>query len=173
MILILLYAAMTSDGYFQTGDVGTITKEGYLKIIDRKKNIIKLSQGEYVALELVENKLKMNPFLDQFWVFGNSMESTVIAVVVPDEEAVMQWAKDKQKTGSFEELCKDPELAELIQAELRSDGKGAGLKGFEIPAKVHVCSEPFTPENGLMTPSMKLQRPKLQVRLFLGLSHLL
>merc|ERR1712174_188336 len=77
--------AIDKDGFFHTGDIGEITPDGCLKIIDRKKNIFKLSQGEYIAVKSIESTYKKNLFVEQIWVYGNSFESCLVAVVVPND----------------------------------------------------------------------------------------
>lgn len=78
------------DGWFHTGDVGEWQPNGSLKIIDRKKNIFKLSQGEYVAVENLENIYGNNPIIDSIWIYGNSFESFLVAVINPNQRAVEQ-----------------------------------------------------------------------------------
>merc|ERR1711881_414819 len=75
---------MTEDGWFCTGDIGRINPNGTLSIIDRKKNIFKLSQGEYIAVEKVENTYAKSAWVNQIWVYGNSFKPKIVAVVVPD-----------------------------------------------------------------------------------------
>ena len=80
------------DGWFATGDVGELLPSGALKIIDRKKNFFKLAHGEYVAAEKLENQFKKETLVDQIWVYGDSEKASLVAVVVPDEGALMSWA---------------------------------------------------------------------------------
>ena len=98
-------SAAEPSGWFHTGDIGEITPEGYLKIIDRKKNIFKLSQGEYVAVEKVENTFKKFDMLEQIWVYGNSFESSLVAVCVPVEAKLMAWAMEHKVQGDFKAVC--------------------------------------------------------------------
>ena len=147
-------AEFDADGFFHTGDIGTLTPEGCLKIIDRKKNIFKLAQGEYIAVEYIESKLSRADSVEQIWVYGNSLESMLVAVVVPKPH----WL-DK-----FEGGANDPEAKKAMLEELTKTGKEAKLKGFEMVKAVHLDAEPFSVENDLMTPSMKVKRPQLSVR---------
>lgn len=87
------------------------TPEGRLVIIDRKKNIFKLAQGEYVAAEKIENVLAHSPLILQSFVYGDSLKSQLVAIIVPDAEMVMEWAKENDLTEmSFQELCRQPLL---------------------------------------------------------------
>jgi len=155
---------MDKDGFFHTGDVGELTPDGGLKIIDRKKNIFKLSQGEYVAVEVVESVYKKNLAIEQLWVYGNSFESALVAVVVPNEAKLTAWAKEKGIAGDFAALCASPECNAYILSELQSTGRAAKLKGFEIVKAVHVESTEFSVEESLLTPTFKLKRPQLLKR---------
>jgi len=142
------------DGFFHTGDIATITREGCLKIIDRKKNIFKLAQGEYIAVEFLESKYSRSEAVEQVWVYGNSVESALVAVVVPKSSWLAQFSNGVE----------DPEAKKAMVTELAKTGKEVKLKGFEMIKAVHLDSEQFTVENDLMTPSMKLKRPQLQQR---------
>lgn len=135
--------AVDPDGWFHTGDVGTITKQGCLKIIDRTKNIWKLSQGEYIAVEYLEGVYSRSPSVEQIWVYGDSHHSFLVAVVVPKAAA----------RGLSE--------SEILQ-ELSQTGKAAKLKGFEMIKAIHLESEPFSVENDLLTATLKIKRPQLK-----------
>lgn len=80
--------ALDSEGWLHTGDIGVWNKEGTLKLIDRKKNIFKLSQGEYIAPEKIENVLINSRYVAQIFIYGQSLKSTLVAIVVPDMEAI-------------------------------------------------------------------------------------
>ncbi|GAV65774.1 AMP-binding domain-containing protein [Cephalotus follicularis] len=149
------------DGWFHTGDIGEWQPDGALKIIDRKKNIFKLSQGEYVAVENLENIYGLVPDIDSIWVYGNSFESFLVAVVNPNNQALERWAEENGVTGDFNSLCKDPKAREYILGELTKIGKEKKLKGFEFIKAVHLEPEPFDMERDLLTPTYKKKRPQL------------
>ena len=153
--------AIDKDGFFHTGDIGEITPDGGLKIIDRKKNIFKLSQGEYIAVEMLESTYKKNLFVEQIWVYGNSFESCVVAILVPSEAKVIAWAKEKGIDGDFASICAKPETKSMLLAEMVKTGRDAKLKGFEILKALHVDPVQFTVEADLITPTFKLKRPQL------------
>jgi long-chain acyl-CoA synthetase len=115
------------DGWFHTGDIGEWQPDGAMKIIDRKKNIFKLSQGEYVAVEKLENDFLQCQVIDAIWVYGNSFESTLVAVAVPNEKALMDWASSNGEDGNFTTVCKSKKAHEFVLAELNSTGKKAGV----------------------------------------------
>ncbi|GMT20857.1 hypothetical protein PFISCL1PPCAC_12153 [Pristionchus fissidentatus] len=103
------------DGYMRTGDIGWLRKDGTLKIIDRKKHIFKLAQGEYVAPEKIEALYARVGSVQQVYVDGDSMERWLIAVVVPDADAIRKW--DDRVTGkkrSMEEICADEKVSKLL-----------------------------------------------------------
>mmetsp|Transcript_45516 Transcript_45516/g.144780 ORF Transcript_45516/g.144780 Transcript_45516/m.144780 type:complete len:333 (-) Transcript_45516:295-1293(-) len=153
--------AMDADGYFHTGDIGELLPTGALRIIDRKKNIFKLAQGEYVAVEKVEGVYAECSLLDMNWVYGNSFESVLVGVVVPNEPLIMKWAAEAGVKGTFEDVCKDPKTKKHILAAMTAMGKANGLKGFELVKAIHVTHVPFGMENDLLTPTFKKKRPQL------------
>jgi long-chain acyl-CoA synthetase len=150
------------DGWLHTGDVGEWQPDGSMKIIDRKKNIFKLSQGEYVAVENLENIYGLVPDIDSIWVYGNSFESFLVAVVNPNKQALERWAEEKGVSGDFNSLCENPKAKEYILGELSRVGKEKKLKGFEIIKAVHLDPEPFDMDRDLLTPTFKKKRPQLQ-----------
>ncbi|VAI22553.1 unnamed protein product [Triticum turgidum subsp. durum] len=150
-----------SDGWFHTGDIGEWQPDGTMKIIDRKKNIFKLSQGEYVAVEVLESAYAQSQLAASVWVYGNSFESFLVAVVVPEKQAIEDWAALNGKSGDYAELCNDPKARRYIQDELNQTGKKLGLRGFEMLRAVHLEPVPFSIDKDLITPTFKLKRPQL------------
>jgi len=150
------------DGWFHTGDIGVITTAGSLKLIDRKKNIFKLSQGEYVAVEKVEATYKKNLLVEQVWVYGNSFKSCLLAVVVPVEASIKSWAAANGVTGTVAEICANPKTKAYVLGELVATAKAEKLKGFEIVKAIHLEPSLFSIEADLLTPTFKLKRPQLQ-----------
>jgi long-chain acyl-CoA synthetase len=154
---------LDKDGWFHTGDVGELNMEsGGLKIIDRKKQIFKLSQGEYVAVERIESAYKKLPLIAQIFVYGNSMESMLVAAVVPEEGPFLEAARKVGLTGSFREVLQQPKAKEMLLEQMNATAKEAKMKGFEMVRGIILDEEPFSVENGLMTPTFKLKRHQLQ-----------
>lgn len=150
------------DGWFHTGDIGEWQPNGAMKIIDRKKNIFKLSQGEYVAVESIENIYLQCPLTTLIWVYGNSFESFLVAVVVPDRGALEDWAVNHlHEAVDFKSLCENPKARKHILDELNSTAQKHNLRGFEMLKAVHLEPTPFDIEKDLITPTFKLKRPQL------------
>ncbi|WOK91383.1 long chain acyl-CoA synthetase 4-like [Canna indica] len=149
------------DGWFHTGDIGEWQPDGSMKIIDRKKNIFKLSQGEYVAVENLENIYGLVPDIDSLWIYGNSFESFLVAIINPNKQALEMWAEANGVSGNFTSLCENPKAREYILGELSKIGKEKKLKGFEFIKAVHLDPEPFDMERDLLTPTYKKKRPQL------------
>ncbi|KAL5729370.1 long-chain-fatty-acid--CoA ligase [Ranunculus cassubicifolius] len=109
------------DGWFC--DIGEWQPNGAMKIIDRKKNIFKLSQGEYVAVENLESTFGQCPLITAIWVYGNSFESFLVAVVVPEKKVIEDWEVSQNETGDFQSLCEHPKARKYIMDELNSIGR--------------------------------------------------
>lgn len=155
------------EGWLLSGDIGLWTTDGNLQIIDRKKNIFKLAQGEYVAAEKIENILIEAPLISQVFVYGDSYQSFLVAVVVPDEEVTREWLKDANAAvvkDSFQDLCRNKLVSQEILSQIRTISKSSGLHGFETVRAIHVESDPFSDANGLLTPTFKLKRQQLRER---------
>ncbi|KAG0355353.1 hypothetical protein BGZ54_001184, partial [Gamsiella multidivaricata] len=155
------------EGWLHSGDIAIVDNSGTFTIIDRKKNVFKLSQGEYIAAENIEGKfLSKVPFLQQIFVHGDPHESCLVAIVIPDAETFIPFVnKILQGTNvqigdmaSYMSICNDDKLRKAVLKELVKAGKEAGLKGFEIPKAVLIETEAFTVENDKMTPTFKLKR---------------
>ncbi|KAK1320622.1 Long chain acyl-CoA synthetase 4 [Acorus calamus] len=149
------------DGWFHTGDIGEWQPNGSLKIIDRKKNIFKLSQGEYVAVENLENIYGLVSAIDSIWIYGNSFESFLVAIVNPNQAALQRWAEENGESGDFTSMCENPKAKAYILGELTKIAKEKKLKGFEVIKAVHLDPLPFDMERDLLTPTYKKKRPQL------------
>merc|ERR1719440_2093546 len=130
------------DGWLHTGDIGRWNADGTLSIIDRIKNIFKLSQGEYVAAEKIEMIVSKSKHVLQPWVYGNSFFPMLVAVVTPDWTELTAAAKSG---GWYVEdrasLAQKKEAKDFILAEMTNEGKAAKLKPFELPKAVYLVSE--------------------------------
>jgi len=153
------------EGWLHTGDVVEIDKCGRVKIIDRVKNIMKLAQGEYVALEKIENSYSSSPLISQIFVHGDSLQSFLLAIIVPDPVQLAAIASNvfgkKVAAGDIHMLsmaCEDERVNEEVLASISKEAKRNRLNGFEVIKRIHLSMDPFTIENGTMTPTMKIRR---------------
>ncbi|MEU6923002.1 carboxylic acid reductase [Streptomyces sp. NPDC046631] len=140
------------DGYYRTGDVMAELGPDRLVYVDRAKDTLKLSQGEFVAVSRLETVFAGSPLIRQIYVYGNSERAYLLAVVVP---APHTSGDDGEEPDSLKPL-----LGEALQQMARE----AELNSYEIPRDFLIETEPFSPENGLLTESHKLLRPRLKER---------
>lgn len=162
---------LDEDGWLHTGDIGVWEADGSLRIVDRKKNMFKLAQGEFVAAEELECIFTKSKYVAQIWVYGNSYQVCLVAVVVPDVEAVTHWAKSQPHLPQdFAALCATEELRALVQGEIERLAKEFKLASFKVPKAIHIeaslnqLNQGFTIENDTLTPTFKLRRPQLLKR---------
>ena len=149
-------AEAITDGYFHTGDIGEIDKDGFLKITDRKKEMFKTSGGKYIAPQLIENAMKQSRFIEQIMVIGDG-EKMPAAFIQPDFAFVKSWASRKGLSlNSNQEIADSKEVHERLQEEVDAINKKFGhweqIKKFEITPDV------WSTEGGEMTPTLKLKR---------------
>ncbi|KAI9309684.1 hypothetical protein BJ944DRAFT_280521 [Cunninghamella echinulata] len=156
--------SLTSDGWLKTGDIGEWNENGTLSIIDRKKNLIKLSNGEYIALEKLESKYKSSVLVENLCVYADPLCNKPVALMNPVESQLRSLAEsEKWSTDNWEELCKAPETRKKVLTILQEQGKKSGLKGNEIIADVWICSELWL-DSGLLTAAQKLKRHSIKQR---------
>uniref|UniRef100_A0A667Z3B2 Arachidonate--CoA ligase n=1 Tax=Myripristis murdjan TaxID=586833 RepID=A0A667Z3B2_9TELE len=154
-----------ADGWVHTGDIGKWLPNGTLKIVDRKKHIFKLAQGEYIAPEKIENIYVRSDAVAQVFVHGDSLQACLVAVVVPDPDFLSGWAKKTLGLeGSYLELCGQPEVKAAILEDLVRLGKEGGLKSFEQVKAICINTDLFSVQNGLLTPTLKAKRAELRQR---------
>lgn len=160
----------TEDGFFRTGDVGQWREDGSLQIIDRAKNLFKLSQGEYVSPEALEQEYNKAKLVGQIFVYGNSLHSTLLAAVVPDVVAAKAWG-ESHGLSTLESIAVAPGFKKELLDQLSEMREKSNFKKYETIRDVVIevsdlndLGQGFTVENNLMTPSFKLKRPQLKTK---------
>ena len=154
--------AIDGEGWLHTGDIGRFDEDGYLKITDRKKNILVSSGGKNIAPQPIENLLAESPLIDQVMLVGDN-RPFVTALVVPDFEALKEIAESMQKkVGNLSDEAAREDLLDFDPVILAVDSAMKELQrdlaGYERVRRYRLLSEPFTVENGMMTPTLKVKR---------------
>ncbi len=144
------------EGWFHTGDIGIIDDDGFIKITDRKKNIIVLSNGKNVAPQPIESQLVQSPFIDQIMLVGNERKN-IAALIVPNFDALKSWASENSVDSSdIPEMLKIREVQQLIQSEIRE--RLRDFADFEQVRRFTLLEKEFSQEEDEMTPTLKLKR---------------
>ncbi|GAB7340640.1 hypothetical protein MBLNU457_7038t2 [Dothideomycetes sp. NU457] len=160
--------AFTEDGWFKTGDIASIDEMGRFKIIDRRKNVLKLAQGEYISPERIENVYLGNlTYLAQAYVHGDSDKSSLVAIfgVAPDLCApvvskILGHTVSQTDIQGLQAACNDERVRRAVLKDLDRVGKKNKFNSWERVKAVRLMIEPFTVENELLTPTLKLKRPQ-------------
>ncbi|CCF56657.1 hypothetical protein KAFR_0B03600 [Kazachstania africana CBS 2517] len=155
-------AALTEDGWFKTGDIAEWTPSGQIKIIDRKKNLVKTLNGEYIALEKLESIYRSNQYVQNICVYADVSQVKPVGIVVPSIPEVTKLAKSlgilKAKDDSAENHLQNPKLVQAVHNDMLKTGKSLKLAGIELLAGIVLFDGEWTPENGYVTSAQKLKR---------------
>jgi long-chain acyl-CoA synthetase len=153
---------LDEDGWFHTGDIGEVDEDGYLRITDRKKDIIVTAGGKNIAPQPIENRVKASTFVANAVMIGDKRKFPII-LVVPDRDALRHWAKERSlATDDPARLLGLPDIAAKIEREVMVMLRD--LAGYQMPKKVVLIEEDFTEENGALTPSLKVKRHVVEER---------
>ena len=155
--------AIDKDGWLHSGDVAMIIPEhgNAIRIVDRVKNIFKLQQGEYVSPEKIENVYDSCKYIEQIFVYGDSLKNYLVCVVHPKINDIINYFKNKGinvDINNCKDYFEDKDLKNDIIKEMENHGRKNGLYGFELPKKIYLFKERFSVENQIITPTMKIKR---------------
>ncbi|CDH58263.1 long-chain-fatty-acid--ligase [Lichtheimia corymbifera JMRC:FSU:9682] len=156
---------ITADGWLQTGDIAEWNENGTLAIIDRKKNLVKLSNGEYIALEKLESVYKSCLYVNNICVYADPLRPRAVALVVPVENTVRDLAKEHGlDKAEWEDICSSKDIRQAVLKAMTKQGKEANLKAAELLFDVYLCPEEWTIESGLLTAAQKIKRQDINRR---------
>lgn len=157
------FHAINGKKWFSTGDIGEFHKDGTLEIIDRKKDLVKLQSGEYIALGRIEVVIKLCPLVDNVCVCACGLKSYVVCLVVPNQQHLQSLA-DRLGISftDWQQLCVHSKIKTVILKAIESQCVQAKLQKPEIPQKLRLCAELWTPDTGLVTESFKLKRKSIE-----------
>ena len=148
---------LTEDGWFHTGDIGTVDERGFVKITDRKKDLFKTSGGKYVAPSIIETKFKgICPYVSQFVVIGDG-RNYASALITLDPDAVTQWAAANGMAGKeYAEVVTSDAAQAMVQGYV--DELNSGLNRWETIKRFAILDRDLSVDEGELTPSLKLRR---------------
>jgi long-chain acyl-CoA synthetase len=148
-------AVLDPDGWFHTGDVGEFDADGYLRITDRKKDLIVTAGGKNVAPQNIENLMKQSGWISQAMVYGDN-KPYLVALVTLNVEVVARFAQETGRPNDVAKLADDPDLRARVQKEL--DAVNGRLSSFETVKKFAILPRDFSIEGGELTPTLKVKR---------------
>lgn len=160
--------AFTDDGWFKTGDIGEWTANGSLRIIDRRKNLVKTANGEYIALEKLESTYRSNSLVLNLCVYADQSKVKPIAMILPNEQHFKPFLLDEHlateedlKHKAVSDYYTDKKIVAAVLKSLLATGKSQGLKGIELLQNIVLIDDEWTPQSGFVTSAQKLQRKKI------------
>lgn len=157
--------ALTDDGFLRTGDIAAIDQFNRVKIVDRVKSLLKLSQGEYVAIDNLSEFYGQNPLAAQLLVHGDSFRDYLIGISVPEPTTFAPLASkilgrsiSAEDAAALSEACQDEKVIAAYLDQYHKIARTNKLKGYEYIKGLYLTMEPFSVENGLLTPTFKVKR---------------
>ncbi|MBR5332434.1 MAG: long-chain fatty acid--CoA ligase [Muribaculaceae bacterium] len=154
--------AFTEDGWFRTGDAGKIDENGNLIITDRLKDLLKTSNGKYIAPQAIESRISEDKYIEQIAVIGERRKY-VTALIIPAFEALKEYAEEKKiQYHNIEDLVKNADIKAMIQE--RIDALQEGFANYEKIKKITLLAQAFTMETGELTNTLKIRRPVIRTR---------
>lgn len=150
------------DGWFKTGDIGSLDEDGFLSVTDRKKDLLKTSGGKFIAPQPVENSLKLNPLIGTAVVLGDRRKFASV-IISPAFPLLEEWARaNRVSFSSREQLVADPQVKKLYEGIIGELNRG--LARYETLKKILLVPDEFTATDGTLTPTMKLRRKAIEER---------
>jgi long-chain acyl-CoA synthetase len=153
--------SIDADGWIHTGDIGELDSAGYLRITDRKKDIIVTAGGKNIAPQPIENTVKLNKFVSNALMIGDKRKFPLM-MVVPDLDTVAAWADERGLTVERDKLTEHTDVVAMLEREVM--GGLRDLASYEMPKKVILLEKDFTIEDGSLTPSLKVKRRVVEER---------
>ena len=154
--------AIDADGWFHTGDVGELDEMGYLKITDRKKDLIKTAGGKYVAPQPIENRVKTSKFVSNALVLGDRRKFPIV-LVVPNADAVQGWMREHDLPWrDLPSALEQPQVKAMVEREVSLKLKD--LAGYEVPKRIVLLDQDFTIASGELTPKLSVKRRVVEDR---------
>ena len=147
------------NGWVHTGDIGELDNDNYLKITDRKKDIIVNAGGDNISPTRIEEKLNINSEIAQSMLYGD-FKNYLVAIVVPDKDFMKKWAQENNKDFNISEIIKDEDFIKIIKETVDRVNKNVSV--IENVRKFLLIEEEFTVENDMMTPTLKVRRFKVK-----------
>lgn len=149
------------EGWFHSGDIAMWQANGSIRIIDRKKDIFKLAQGEYISPDKVTAVYQDSSLIGSLFVYGDSFQSFLVGIVIPDEAELRRILRERgldEADLDFPSMCRSEVVRGVVFEEMDKIASNSSLMGFEKVKNIHLDSEAWTVENGMLTPTMKLKR---------------
>ncbi len=152
----LTKSVFTDDGWFCTGDIGTLEDNKFLMVTDRKKEIFKLSSGKFIVPQIIENKFKESLFIENMMVIGEH-EKFASAIIAPDYLYIKDWCDTKNITiNNYSELVKNKQLMDILNKEVQKQNKN--VSDFERISRFRIIPDVWSPATGELSPTLKLKR---------------
>ncbi|CAF3068503.1 unnamed protein product [Rotaria socialis] len=148
--------------FFATGDIGEVFPDGTIKIIDRKKDLVKLRGGEYVSLTKVEMAISKIPTIENCCVCASASSEFTVALICPNIKQMADYTERHYDEKEWQKLVDNDDLNEDILKQIQDGCKKGGIERFETPQRIKIVKEAWTPETGLVTDALKLKRKAIE-----------